>query len=344
MASQRGFTLVEMLAGLLIGLLISVAIVDFFTQSNRSYLLNESRSQVQERGRFAINLLTRDIRSSMSWGCLGQTRDEVTSHLVDDEWTSPSIKGRIFEAEATELPISVRDSVKTGTQVLKVAGFNDLGIRVEEHRIDDAELDVINTRSAEFLTINRADYLLLVDAQCSVGHLVQSAVDVNVPNAGEFIIDYSSSSELQPGNKNTSMSTDYGQSFADFDDNIDYSGRVNLFRASYYFLGQHQGRSYLKVYRPEEGQVIRLVPGVTAIKFQAGIGEQVGQLNGYFDRTEVTDWSDLRSLRVDLLIKSEAGSAPGQSLTRFFDGATHQFEDQHAEVFTAVTGIRVMNP
>lgn len=59
---QRGFSLVELMVALLISLFMLIGVVQIFTGSHRSFKLHEGLSRVQENGRFAIEVLGRQIR------------------------------------------------------------------------------------------------------------------------------------------------------------------------------------------------------------------------------------------------------------------------------------------
>lgn len=347
---EKGFTLLELLVGMVIGLLVALAVVDFFTKSNRSYLLNESRSQVQERGRFAINLLSRQVRSSMAWGCLGQNQDSVFTHLQDQAspQTEPATLTRIYSFDSSDLPNEVTSRVSPGTRVLKVAGFNDYGLRLSSHDRDSAEFGIKNTREAEFLEIKQGDYFLVIDAQCTQGHLMQASSSVDIDGFEDFKVSYSSNQTVDPGNKDEFVEFDYSSVFADFsqgeDDN--YAGRLILFDASYYFISDYNGQSYLKVYRPFSDKVSRLIPGINRMRLSAGVGSK-NAIDGYLTEGDVSDWDNvdwgsIRAIRLDFLITSDSGSAPGQNVSKYFDGEAFSFKDQHAEIFTLVTQVRAM--
>jgi type IV pilus assembly protein PilW len=58
---QYGFTLVELMVGLVIGLLISGIVITTFMQSKRNYSQDERIARLQENGRFALQLLSHEI-------------------------------------------------------------------------------------------------------------------------------------------------------------------------------------------------------------------------------------------------------------------------------------------
>lgn len=66
---QRGVTLVELMIAITIGSIIMIGISSVYTSSKRSYKLQEEFSRLQENGRFAINHITRFVRSAGYSGC-----------------------------------------------------------------------------------------------------------------------------------------------------------------------------------------------------------------------------------------------------------------------------------
>ncbi|MFZ2209109.1 MAG: PilW family protein [Porticoccaceae bacterium] len=59
--SQSGFSLVELMIALLLGLLLMSGIIAVYLESKNSFVQDEAISRVQENGRFALRLLTREI-------------------------------------------------------------------------------------------------------------------------------------------------------------------------------------------------------------------------------------------------------------------------------------------
>lgn len=59
--TQSGFSLVELMIALLLGLLLMSGIIAVYLESKQSFVQDEAISRVQENGRFALRLLTREI-------------------------------------------------------------------------------------------------------------------------------------------------------------------------------------------------------------------------------------------------------------------------------------------
>ena len=67
--NQRGFTLIELMISLVIGLLLSAAIVKIYADTSQIYRFQGAVSEVQENGRFASAFLRRTARLAGNFGC-----------------------------------------------------------------------------------------------------------------------------------------------------------------------------------------------------------------------------------------------------------------------------------
>lgn len=71
-SKQNGFSLVELMVALLLGTLIIGAATQLFLTNQRSFQLQQNMSEVQETGRFAVEMLSRELRMA------GLTRPDGT--------------------------------------------------------------------------------------------------------------------------------------------------------------------------------------------------------------------------------------------------------------------------
>lgn len=68
--SPNGFSLVEFLIAISLGLLIVGVIVGIFLSGNRNYAQDERYARLQENARFAMKMLTSDIANDSFWGSM----------------------------------------------------------------------------------------------------------------------------------------------------------------------------------------------------------------------------------------------------------------------------------
>ena len=67
-ARQPGFSLIELMVALLIGVLIIIGAVSVYVQSRNTFRVTEAVARLQETGRYAMEVLVPDIRMAGYWG------------------------------------------------------------------------------------------------------------------------------------------------------------------------------------------------------------------------------------------------------------------------------------
>ncbi|MFQ5939646.1 MAG: PilW family protein [Alphaproteobacteria bacterium] len=70
MRTERGFTLVEIMVAVTIGLIILAAVAQLFATSRTAFVLEEGLARLQENGRFSMEFIVRDLRMAGYAGCL----------------------------------------------------------------------------------------------------------------------------------------------------------------------------------------------------------------------------------------------------------------------------------
>lgn len=66
--NSRGFSLVELMVALVITLILLAGIGQIFLSSKKSFTIQDSLARQQENGRYAIELISQDLRRSGYWG------------------------------------------------------------------------------------------------------------------------------------------------------------------------------------------------------------------------------------------------------------------------------------
>lgn len=67
--TQNGFSMVELMVAMLIGLFILAAVSAVLVNSKKNYTTQDSNARLQENARFAMQFLTRDLRMAGYYGC-----------------------------------------------------------------------------------------------------------------------------------------------------------------------------------------------------------------------------------------------------------------------------------
>lgn len=127
---SRGFSLIELMISMLIGLIILNGVIQLAINSKRSYLDNQAISQIQENARFAVDILSRELRVAGYVGCMPVSNGELDSSallgkedglLIDsaNEFSAVEIFDNVSTADV-RLPEQIRGDVRAGTDVLIV--------------------------------------------------------------------------------------------------------------------------------------------------------------------------------------------------------------------------------
>ncbi len=83
----RGLSLIELMIAIVIGIILTLGLVQIFGAAREAYRLSEGLARVQENGRFAMDYLQRDIRMAGHFGCVNdqarlQTADALVSQFA----------------------------------------------------------------------------------------------------------------------------------------------------------------------------------------------------------------------------------------------------------------------
>lgn len=101
---EAGFSLIEMMVAMVLGLLVLGAAIAVFQSNQKTYRANEGLSRIQENARVAYEMITRDIRSVGSSAC----SDEAMVMGTDD--TSLKFRSPIG-GSASELTVTSADDL-----------------------------------------------------------------------------------------------------------------------------------------------------------------------------------------------------------------------------------------
>lgn len=84
---QRGFSMIELMVALVIGMVLIGGAVYVYAQSRSSYGVNESVARLQESGRYAMSVIEPDIRMSSFYGLMNDP-ELIVGRAAQDEGAS----------------------------------------------------------------------------------------------------------------------------------------------------------------------------------------------------------------------------------------------------------------
>lgn len=77
--NQSGVALVELLIAMLLGLILVGGILQMFSSSRQTHRVHEATARMQESGRMALEVISRDLRMADFWGCASDITNVVNN-------------------------------------------------------------------------------------------------------------------------------------------------------------------------------------------------------------------------------------------------------------------------
>jgi type IV pilus assembly protein PilW len=140
MRHARGFTLVELMISMVLGLVVIGGALGVILSNRQSYRTNEGLSQVQESARTAFELLARDVRQAGVTGCdsNGRIANVVVSAAGSTApWWQNWFGIRGFDDEQIDTAVgfgsSTPDNRIENTDSLQLQGLDGTGLSVGIH-------------------------------------------------------------------------------------------------------------------------------------------------------------------------------------------------------------------
>ena len=311
---HRGFSLVELMIAITISIVLITGLIQVYISAKRSYLIQDSIARMQENGRYALNLINKDLRLAGYMGGnadpsiisgIADNPDGLCGSLNDNRW------GRMVERGV----FGLNDNL-TG-----YAGCIDaLGSPAADG--DYLSGDVLTVR------YSRQTNLTATDMTNDRGLLLKSS-----PFNGEIRL-VASRQEIVDNNNNFSNLTDTPITYSWLEAYSYYSGAQTADCDGIQVPVPALYRLALDVNgTPTREEVIR---GVENLQVQYGVNtNNDGVIDQYLDANNVTDWSQVRAVRYWLLIRDECPGAGG-----YLNNNTYVMGDSNLDLSTPGNGDR----
>ena len=300
--SALGFTLVELMVALLLGLIVIGGATSIMLANRQSYRTNEALSQVQESARTAFELLARDLRQAGATGCDNTGR--VGTVLGAGPWWR-DWGGLIGYDAGTENP-----AVAVGTEPqARVAGTDSFQIHSTDGAAFSLETHDPATGSMKLNATAPAiqvDDILLV---CDFDHA--TIFQVSQYTSGTATLAYGSGGGQSPGNCTTGLGYPPAACGANPGNTYTFAPNSQVARLSAvsWYIGNND--------RPEEGgrslYRVRLGPGATTVTEEvvAGVIDlqlqyRVEGTTAFVDASALSaaDWPNVNAVTLTLTMDS----------------------------------------
>ncbi|WP_434632159.1 PilW family protein [Chromobacterium sp. CV08] len=305
---QTGFSLVELMVAITIGLLLLTSLVSVMVAGRKDYSTNSGQGQLQNAGATVSSLIGQTARGSGFFGCSGSTSSNalvsatgllanfsspVTGYdavLASSTLTLSTLNGSNDSTLTDWVPTldsSLQGKVAKGSDVLVFSGQTNGTVPLWVNVYASAGATALKTQSASGVAANN----LLTVSNC--GHSsIMKVSSVSTASGGNVI------------NLSQALDSDYP-----------VGSVASPLSQTAYFVGQASGTQsalYQAVYdgTTASWQTTPIVPGVDALQVWYGIGSTPGVTTQYLTANQVSNWTQVNSLRLGVLLEGPKGSAP----------------------------------
>lgn len=342
--SVSGLSLIELMIATVLGLILTLGVVQVYIGSSQTYRLTDAIAHAQENLRFVTTIIERDVRGAGGLACL-QSADDVDVRMngdrplpigmgllgwefagtgLGDEHTPESELG-IGSTGWSEgsgdgvFPAELAGSVVAGSDMLIVNALQSIPVTVASSSNGNISLD-----SASGIPQGRI--VLAVDDNCSGGEM------------------------FQKGNNETAQSvTMHGATNTPSTFSLDYgdNARIAVYDTFAYYIGiGTSGEPALMRQRLDVGPQAaeELVEGVESMQILYGVSTGVQKrADTYVTAANVNDWSEVMSVRLSFLVRSPEDANNEDQIRRFNMLGTELVteNDRRARLVSTITvGIR----
>jgi type IV pilus assembly protein PilW len=328
LSKQTGISLVEVLVALVISLFLLGGIVQVYVGNKVTFKFTNALAEVQENGRFALDMMSQDLRLANQWGCIAFDPTD-TSNVNDTlNGTHPGYDPNFhdFLNPFVTLPGAIagtNNAGLNGSDMLVVRGGKPGQTNVEGP-FTAATTQSLNVNPIG--SIGAGDIILV--ARCGEYLL-------NIPEAD--ILSVSSVDTTNPVQTVINVAANKSQQFQN------YAMVIELQTVTYTIGLAASGNGELALFRQEfNGVVEELVEGVEDMQVLYGIDSDNDQFpNQYVTSDNVPNFNAVVSLRIMLLIHSIDDFVTEAPQTYTFNGVPTTPTDRRLrQVFSTTIALR----
>lgn len=310
---QQGFSLVELMIAIAIGLLLSYAVMEVYVTQTQIYKTTNSQALIQSTENAIANLVTPIIRSTGFVGC-GATSTAMSnlngggSSPIGTLNTNPTLIAG-YNLNGTTISISQDNSANDGSSADWTPAL-DSSLAGSVEKTSDVlvvlgaapgsfpvSITAIDSSSSSFTVESTTGLNLTTGQFAAASDCVKSSIFVITGIAGTAISHAAGSGEYDNSTSTFIVSYQPGSQFIPL-------------QQTAFFVGQGQGgqSALMRGILTSAGWSIQpLVPGVEVMKVEYGIGGN-GTISQYVTADAVPNWAQVYAIRLGFLIEGQASS------------------------------------
>ncbi len=308
--TARGFSLVELMIGMTLGLILLLGVTSVLISNQRTYTTEDNLSRMQESARLAYDFLARDIRMAGYIGCLSDVTQFIntlnTPNDFDFDWDfGDAIVGH--EAVGTgwtpALPCVLAGNPRAGTDVITLRGAYGENTTLERE-MPDTSAD-LKTTAMKPPPLKTDDIVVLSDCRAAAVFQVTNYTDAN----GNVV-------------HNTGTGTP-GNAIKEFNHRFPPGSQVIKIKTTSYYVGTGASGQPALFRRDGGAEPVELIEGIESMQVEYGVdadGDKDADI--YSNANAVADWNRIVSARISLLVRGGDANALDASQPYTYDGQT----------------------
>ena len=310
---QSGFTVVELMVSIMLGLLLVAGVVQVYLGSQTTYRVTEGLSRMQENTRSSAELLAKDIRMAGYIPCSQPSDSSLVINADADDWWAQlfeqPIRGYDGDASTSSFPAEIASDAKVGSDAIVIlrAGAKVAGVEL----FDVANQQFVLQRNVPTNWLEDGSLMVACDSTRSRLFQASAFSNTRVTVAGV-------GGTLSPGNASA-----INQVFGTDSQIANYSAVVYFVSQSSSGNGFSLYRRYLNVNTAGNSVVAaaeELAEGIENMQLLYGYdGNDDGSAEQYIKAdnalltgSNIANWQNVASVKIGLLYASADGLREGQ--------------------------------
>ena len=364
--SMQGFTIIELMIAMLLSLILLAGVGQIYVSSKQSYRVTEEIGRMQENSRFAMDVLTKEIRMAGFSPCPPTDEVAITLNpgLPADAYNFGNGALIGYEAGGTFSASFPATGTTAGARVADSDAFmvmrgGDTTYSIESHVETAAQFFVVDSNGLE-----DGDILMVCDAHNAA--IFQTS---NITHASGNVVHPSGNAGMSPGNCSkglgypTDCTTTNGTGYTYEDDAV-----IVKFVSTIYYVGVSSDGTGRSLYRQPllnntgatlgAGAVVELIDGIETLQMLYALdtdGDK--QAERYVSADNVTaagscgagiacTWNNVIGARLGLLVETPNEVAAADDTKSYniagniFDDTDHGNDRRLRTVYTSTVKIR----
>lgn len=340
--SWRGFSLIELLIGMALGLALVLVISYAYLGSKQTFRLQDTLSRMQENARFVFETLGFDVRMAGFTGC-GNTATAVNTVNGATDWDKNLLSAPLigYEEGVSAFPDGVAGNVLRGDALTILRGDGS-DYTIDSHNPTAASIHLTANHD-----IKQGEILVITDCQHTA---VFQMTNTNTNNT-IAVVDHGTGGSTSPGNCTKGL----GHPLV-----CDTNGTPYTFAPGSKILRMSGVNYHIRTNDHGEPALFRTRLGATSTGNATRINEELAEgienmqitygedtnndnaVDRYVAANAVADWSRVLSVRISLLLASVGTDAYTSEPQQYiFNGATVTPADRRLrKVFDTTIAVR----